>query len=77
MYIPSITVIDRPSPKPEIEAILREAQLKDSERSERLMYRSGMGKVIYGESTGRVVDQPKDCYPKTGNYTNNQQGMEK
>jgi DNA-binding LacI/PurR family transcriptional regulator len=55
MHIPSITVVDRPSPEPEAEAVIRDFLEKGSQKQNRLMYRPEKAGLIIGESTGRVL----------------------
>ncbi len=50
MHIPSITVIDRPPPIDVAGEIISDAM----NGTDRLMYRSGIGNLIVGESTGPV-----------------------
>ncbi len=52
MYIPSITVIDRPPPVDEAVNLIRDAMKSGGGAPEKLMYRTGAGTLIAGESTG-------------------------
>ena len=48
-FIPSITIIDRPNPFPQAEAIIEDFISGDNSR---LLYRPDDGDLIIGESTG-------------------------
>lgn len=50
-FIPSITIIDRPDPLPQVEAIIDDFVAGNNSR---LIYRPDDGKLIIGESTGPV-----------------------
>ncbi len=50
-FIPSITIIDRPNPLPQVEAIIDDFIAGNNSR---LIYRPDDGKLIIGESTGSV-----------------------
>ncbi len=52
MQLPSITVIDRPPPTDVAEEIIRDAMNSDGGEPAKLMYRTGVGNLIIGESTG-------------------------
>lgn len=52
MFIPSITVIDRPSPEPELKAIF-EQFLKISDEPDKLLFRTQSKSIMIGESTSK------------------------
>ena len=63
MHIPSITVINRPDPLPQVRKIIRGILHGNGAGTKgQLMFRTGEGKVIEGESTGspRVNKKTKD-----------------
>jgi DNA-binding LacI/PurR family transcriptional regulator len=60
LSIPSITIVDRPDPKPELRAIF-ELFLGLSGDTDRLMYRpEGYNSLRLGESTGKAPPKPKE-----------------
>ena len=55
MQVPSITVIDRPPPVEVAEEIIRDVMDSGGGKPARLMYRTGVGNLIVGESTGPFI----------------------
>lgn len=55
MQVPSITVTDRPLPMEVAEEMIRDVMDSGIGEPVKLMYRTGVGNLIVGESTGPLT----------------------